>query len=317
MSTQEKTEASELAARRAGVLNKYRQAAAVRSEYLLRRQKKDILEKARRVAIVGAVTETHCASYVRTEKLLGYGLDVLPVMPGGGKYLGLNCYASLREVPGEIDIVQVYPREGVELVKVAKETVEKRARAFWIEEAEGSQEVLEVLSQGKVQLVEHESLEQEYSKHFPFYGPKHENLPMGRRVAVGERMTSHPVVVHRGEGINEALDKMKAGRFRHLPVVDEEGRLIGMLSDRDVRMIRPSLAFVSKEEAATQVWSTAVEQAAVFDPIAIHPEALLEDAAALMLQWEVGGLPVVGKDRRLLGIITYCDLLREFVARGR
>lgn len=129
-------------------------------------------------------------------------------------------------------------------------------------------------------------------------------------------MTRHPVTVTARDGLKEALDKMKGGHFRHLPVVNEQRELIGMLSDRDIRLIRPSLAFVSREEAAQQLWSTYVEQAAVFDPVTIRPDAPLEWAAELMLRWEIGGLPVVSDTGLLVGIITYSDLLREFVKRG-
>jgi CBS domain-containing protein len=88
-----------------------------------------------------------------------------------------------------------------------------------------------------------------------------------------------------------------------------------MLTDRDIRLIRPSLAFVSKEEAATQLWSIAVRQAAVFDPVSVKPETTLKEAAEMMLRWHVGGLPVVDEHDQVVGMITYTDILREFVGR--
>ena len=105
--------------------------------------------------------------------------------------------------------------------------------------------------------------------------------------------------------------KMERGHFRHLPVVDNDRKLIGMLSDRDIRLIRPSLAFVDKEDAAVQLWSLAVQQAAVFDPISVKSETTVKEAAELMLRWHVGGLPVTDDQNKLVGIITYTDLLRE------
>src|SRR5512134_1696437 len=99
-------------------------------EYLLRRQRKQIIETSRRVAIIGAATEHYYRSYSNTEKLIAYGLEDLPVIPGQKSYLGVPCYSSLLEVPGEIDIVQIYPRAGLDLLALAQEAIAKKARAF-------------------------------------------------------------------------------------------------------------------------------------------------------------------------------------------
>jgi acetoin utilization protein AcuB len=128
-------------------------------------------------------------------------------------------------------------------------------------------------------------------------------------------MTRNPATVMPEEGLKDAIWKMEHGHFRHLPVVDEQGKLIGMLTDRDIRLIRPSLAFVSKEDAAVQLWSISVQQAAVFDPVSVKPDTSLREAAELMLRWHVGGLPVVDDHDKLTGMITYTDILREFIGR--
>jgi acetoin utilization protein AcuB len=128
-------------------------------------------------------------------------------------------------------------------------------------------------------------------------------------------MTEKPATVTAGEALKDAISKMDKGKFRHLPVIDNDGKLIGMLSDRDIRLIRPSLAFVNKEDALVQLWSIAVQQAAVFDPVRVRPDTTLKEAADLMLRWHVGGLPVVDRQEKLVGIITYTDILREFVGR--
>jgi CBS domain-containing protein len=51
----------------------------------------------------------------------------------------------------------------------------------------------------------------------------------------------------------------------------------------------------------------------VFDPVRVKPETSLKEAADLMLRWHVGGLPVVDDHEHVVGMITYTDLLREFV----
>ena len=62
-----------------------------------------------------------------------------------------------------------------------------------------------------------------------------------------------------------------------------------------------------------QLWSISVQQAAVFDPISVKPDTSLKEAAELMLRWHVGGLPVVDDRDKLIGIVTYTDILREFI----
>jgi acetoin utilization protein AcuB len=128
-------------------------------------------------------------------------------------------------------------------------------------------------------------------------------------------MSKNPATAKPNDGLKDAIWKMERGHFRHLPVIDEKEKLIGMLTDRDIRLIRPSLAFVQKEEADVQLWSIAVQQAAVFDPVSVKPEMALKEAADLMLRWHVGGLPVVDDHERVIGMITYTDILREFVGR--
>lgn len=288
-----------------------------RNAYLLRRQRKAILERCQRVAVVGANGDSDHRSYLALEKLLGMGLEVIPVCQNRESLLGVRCYARLRDVPGKIDIVQVFPSETIDCTQVARDAVEKQAGAFWMEPGHSaSPEIENILADGRVQLFEYEELVAEYLKHTPgAYGA----APTARRekkgVKVKERMSKNPETVKPDDGLKDAIWKMERGHFRHLPVVDDGGKLVGMLTDRDIRLIRPSLAVVSKEDAMVQLWSIAVQQAAVFDPISVKPETTLKEAAELMLRWHVGGLPVVEEEERLVGIITYTDLLREFVGR--
>jgi acetoin utilization protein AcuB len=128
-------------------------------------------------------------------------------------------------------------------------------------------------------------------------------------------MSKNPATGKPDDGLKDAIWKMERGHFRHLPVVDEKNKLIGMLTDRDIRLIRPSLAFVKKEEADVQLWSISVQQAAVFDPVRVKPETSLKEAADLMLRWHLGGLPVVDDHEHVVGVITYTDILREFIGR--
>jgi CBS domain-containing protein len=315
MSTEPRVETSP-SQRRQELIEKYWAGDMSRKVYLLRRQRKAILENCRRIAVVGANVDPDSASYVGIERLLGLGLEIIPIFSGRESFLGLRCYSRLRDVPGKIDIVQVHPDGGINLVELAKEAVDKGVSTLWIEKGmAASKKVEDILSNGRVQLVEYESLETEYLKHTPMMSSAAPMRKEKKAVKVKERMTRNPTVVTPEEALKDAVWKMERGHFRHLPVVDNDGKLIGMLSDRDIRLIRPSLAFVGKEDAMLQLWSIAVQQAAVFDPIKIRPDTTLKEAADLMLRWHVGGLPVADEQDKLVGIITYTDILREFVGR--
>lgn len=287
-----------------------------RRTYLYRRQRKAVLESCRRIAVVGASADPNSPIFISMEKLLGMGLEIIPVFPGRESLLGLRCYARLSEVPGKLDIVQVHPSDGVDYEELAREAVAKGVNTFWLEPGvAASKPVEDILVNGHVHLVEYENLETEYLKHTPMTVGTASQRRDRKATKVRERMTRNPMTAKPNDGLKDAIWKMDHGHFRHLPVVDEQGKLIGMLSDRDVRQIKPSLAFTSKEDAAVQLWSIAVQQAAVFDPVCLKPDMPLKEAAELMLRWHVGGLPVVEDHDRLVGMLTYTDILREFVGR--
>jgi acetoin utilization protein AcuB len=267
--------------------------------------------------VIGAGVDPESASFVAIERLLGLSLEIFPVFPDRESFLGLRCYRTLRDVPGKIDIVQVYPNQGIDFVDLAHAAVDRGVSTFWIEQgAAASREVEDILAADRVQLVEYENLEHEYLKHMPFVMPSAASGRRDKKAAkVKERMSKNPATVKPDDALKDAIWKMERGHYRHLPVVDDKGKLVGMLTDRDIRLIRPSLAFVSKEEAAVQLWSIAVQQAAVFDPVSVRPEATLKEAAETVLRWHVGGLPVVDEHDKVIGMITYTDILREFVGR--
>jgi CBS domain-containing protein/predicted CoA-binding protein len=311
--TEGQTTATEL---REEQIGRYWAGDLARKTYLFRKQRKAILENCRRIAIVGASADPNSPIYISIEKLLGMGLEILPVFPGRESLLGLRCYARLSDVPGRLDIVQVYPSDGVDYTELAREAVAKNVNTFWMEPGlAASREVEDILVNGKVHLVEYENLETEYLKHLPFATATTAPRKDRKATKVRERMSRNPAKVKPDDGLKDAIWKMEHGHFRHLPIVDEHEKLIGMITDRDIRSIRPSLAFVGKDDAAVQLWSISVQQAAVFDPISVKPDTSLREAAELMLRWHVGGLPVVDDHDNVVGMITYTDLLREFVGR--
>jgi CBS-domain-containing membrane protein len=119
------------------------------------------------------------------------------------------------------------------------------------------------------------------------------------------------------EDLLEATGTMIAERIRHLPVVDDEGRLVGMLSDRDVRSAigDPFEALASADRGRGA--ELRVEDAMVRSPIRIGREASLADLTSCLLDERVGAVPVVDDDDYLVGIVSYIDLLRHVMAVRR
>ncbi len=113
-------------------------------------------------------------------------------------------------------------------------------------------------------------------------------------------MTVRPETVRPEDSIESARTRMERGGFRSLPVLDGDGRLVGIITSRDVLRYAHALP------------STRVDHAMTRDPITIAPDASAEDCATTLLAHKFGGLPVV-EDGRVIGIVTSTDVLRAFV----
>ena len=91
-------------------IRNYWAADLSRRVFLMRRQRKAILDNCRRIVVVGASSDPNSRSYLTIEKLLGLGLEIIPIFTDRESFLGLRCFRTLRDVPGKIDIVQIYPQ---------------------------------------------------------------------------------------------------------------------------------------------------------------------------------------------------------------
>ena len=128
---------------------------------------------------------------------------------------------------------------------------------------------------------------------------------------VSEWMTPAPLTVAPSAPIPKVQELMLRRRIRHLPVV-EEGRLVGIITDRDIRTVQPSpptsLAAREKQYLFDRLTVRAVMTRPVLTVTPLEP---LAEAVRLMLENRIGGLPVT-EGERLVGIITAVDLLRAF-----
>jgi len=128
---------------------------------------------------------------------------------------------------------------------------------------------------------------------------------------VREWMTTVLVTVRPDAPVAEAQHLMRHRRIRHLPVVDD-GRLVGIITDRDVRTTLPSPATsLAKSEIHYLLDRLVVGRVMTRSVVTIDADAPVSEAVGLVLAHRIGALPVMEGDR-LAGIITETDLLRAF-----
>lgn len=132
---------------------------------------------------------------------------------------------------------------------------------------------------------------------------------------VTESMNSDLVTVGPGTTLAEAKRLMGERSIRHLPVVDEAGKLLGIVTDRDMRDAQPSSLLPEKEyeRIYEMVMQHRVVDIMSKNPLTIKGYYTLQDTLLVMGQRKVGALPVVDEEGYLRGIMSTRDLLRAFV----
>ncbi len=135
-----------------------------------------------------------------------------------------------------------------------------------------------------------------------------------RAGAVDEVMTRGVVVVVPGDTLSDAATRMREYGVRHLPVVDGEARVVGLLCERDVeRAAGRDLVEVGAH--AGEGTRLRVRDAMTADPYTVTRGTDLLDVLQMLVEQRMGALPVVDDDDRLVGIVSYVDVLAELGPR--
>jgi len=130
---------------------------------------------------------------------------------------------------------------------------------------------------------------------------------------VRDRMTAPVITVQPRTPIYEALALMKEKRIRRLPVIKGQ-RLAGIVTWTDLMLVSPSPATsLTAWEIPYLLMKTPVGEVMTREPVTITPPSTIEEAALLMRQFKIGGLPVL-EQQTLVGIITESDLFDAFIA---
>src|SRR5713101_807931 len=130
---------------------------------------------------------------------------------------------------------------------------------------------------------------------------------------VAELMTSTVITASPDTAILDARQLMLKERIRHLLVTEADGSLLGIVTDRDIRLNLPSKATsLSVWEINHLLTKLTVGQVMTGSVITAGPDRPARDAAQLMLDHKIGAVPVVDGGH-LIGIITETDIVRAFV----
>lgn len=129
---------------------------------------------------------------------------------------------------------------------------------------------------------------------------------------VQDLMTENPVTIHTYATVREAARLLQTLDIRHLPVVDDEGALVGMLSDRDLRGLTIPQVFAGDYAGDLETALDArIASLMSSDVLSVEAEDDVAVVVELMLENKVGAVPVVDGDGALVGIVSYMDILRE------
>ncbi len=130
---------------------------------------------------------------------------------------------------------------------------------------------------------------------------------------VRERMSRPVITVHPETSMQDALDLMREEHVRRLPVVNKRGQLVGIISEKDLFKASPSNATtLSVYEMHDLLRKITIEQIMTHDVVTVNEDTPLEEAARIMADCNVSGLPVL-QGGKLIGLITETDLFKTFL----
>ena len=130
---------------------------------------------------------------------------------------------------------------------------------------------------------------------------------------VGDRMTPRPTTATEDTSVDKALRTMRDEKIRRLPILDKHGRLVGIVSELDLMKSSPSPATtLSIWEIPYLLSQIKMRDIMTREVITVTEDTPLEEAARIMADRKIGGLPVM-RDDKLVGIITETDLFKVFV----
>ena len=137
---------------------------------------------------------------------------------------------------------------------------------------------------------------------------------MRKKEPIRNLMTTEVVTLTLDNTLYTAEKRLKKYHIRHIPVLDDDERLIGLISLSDLKRISFIDAYSKEGTEDTPVYNMlSIQDVMIKDPIAVSPDTTIEEVARLFASKEFHSFPVVDDDRKLVGIITTTDLLHFYI----
>ena len=131
---------------------------------------------------------------------------------------------------------------------------------------------------------------------------------------VKDNMIKDPITLSPDQSVSEAVDLMSDNGLHRLPVVDENNKLIGLVTQSVIASNTPNNAStLSVFELNYLLNKLTIKDIMIKDVVTISQDALLEEAATILRKNDIGCLPVVESDNTLIGIITHNDIFSAFI----
>ncbi len=131
---------------------------------------------------------------------------------------------------------------------------------------------------------------------------------------VKDWMTEATVNVTSDASVIVAAELLRRKNIRQLPVIDADGELVGIVSDRDIRDAMPSKYLPGDHAVGQGLAALTVENIMALDPLTTSPDVTMESVADILMRNKFGALPVLDEDGLLVGIITQADVFKYLCA---
>ncbi len=126
---------------------------------------------------------------------------------------------------------------------------------------------------------------------------------------VEQMMNTNVVTLQPTHSIIDAINLLRENKIRHLPITNEEGQVVGVLSDRDIKDATPSTLIENQQQ---DIYATPIEEIMTKNPIIGHPLDFVEEVATIFYDQKIGCLPIVSSGK-IVGIVTETDLLYKYI----